>query len=147
MHHVMQYLPGKETIPIAINAFLSSIAAHLVTYEKAATLPLHHVMELIKKRYSKDVSDRLEKTYKFVRSEYNNYIKMLGGTINAGTCAAVQQGHKVYTINDEVPLLHFLTGEQQDKHLNQALFIYRYYKWLNTLTLRLIIQNSVHLQF
>jgi len=41
---------------------------------------------------------------------YNKYVELLGGAIGAGACAALRQGNKVYTIADDIPLLHFLSG-------------------------------------
>ena len=42
---------------------------------------------------------------------YNKYVELIGGAIGVGACAAVRQGNKIYTIDDDIPLLHFLTGQ------------------------------------
>ena len=48
----------------------------------------------------------------FVYAEgYNKYVELIGGAIGVGACAAVRQGNKIYTIDDDIPLLHFLTGQ------------------------------------
>ena len=49
--------------------------------------------------------------YDRVKKGYNGYVEMIGGAIGAGACAALKQGNKIYTIADDVPLLHFLTGK------------------------------------
>ena len=41
---------------------------------------------------------------------YNQYVKLIGGTIGAGACAALKQENKIDTIDDNTPLLHFLSG-------------------------------------
>ena len=41
---------------------------------------------------------------------YNKYVELIGGAIGAGACAALRQGNKIYTIDDDIPLLHFLSG-------------------------------------
>jgi len=48
--------------------------------------------------------------YERVKKGYNDYVEMIGGAIGAGACAALKQGNRIYTIADDVPLLHFLTG-------------------------------------
>lgn len=42
---------------------------------------------------------------------YNAYLELIGGAIGVGACAAVRRGNKIYTIADDVPLLHFLSGQ------------------------------------
>ena len=41
---------------------------------------------------------------------YNTYVELIGGAIGVGACAAVRRGNKIYTIDDDIPLLHFLSG-------------------------------------
>ena len=43
---------------------------------------------------------------------YNQYVRLSGGTTSTGACSALRQGKKIYTISDDTPLLHFLSGEQ-----------------------------------
>ena len=38
-------------------------------------------------------------------------MELIGGAIGVGACAAVKQGNKIYTIRDDIPLLHFLSGQ------------------------------------
>jgi hypothetical protein len=91
--------------------FETPFSAHLVTYEKATTLPIRRVVELATKRYDKEMGGHLLNLYNFLKTKYNKYVELIGGAIGAGACAAVKRGDKVYTIADDVPLLHFLTGE------------------------------------
>ena len=42
---------------------------------------------------------------------YNKYVELIGGAIGVEAYAAVRQGNKIYTIDDDIPLLHFLTGQ------------------------------------
>ena len=57
------------------------------------------------------MGNHLLNLYNFLKANYNKYVELIGGAIGAGACAAVKRGDKVYTIADDVPLLHFLTGE------------------------------------
>ena len=45
---------------------------------------------------------------------YNQYVELIGGAVGAGACAALKQGNRVYTIADDLPLLHFLSGMHLD---------------------------------
>ena len=45
---------------------------------------------------------------------YNEYVELIGGAVGAGACAALKQGNRVYTIADDLPLLHFLSGVHLD---------------------------------
>lgn len=56
------------------------------------------------------MGDHLSKLYERVKAGYNSYVEIIGGAIGAGACAAVKRGEKIYTISDDIPLLHFLTG-------------------------------------
>ena len=42
---------------------------------------------------------------------YNQYVKLIGGVLGAGPCAALQQGNEIHTIADDTPLLHLLSGK------------------------------------
>lgn len=109
---------NQEGVGERYDVFENFVSAHLVTYEKATTLPIRRVVELATKRYNKDMGDHLLDLYDFLKAKYNKYVELIGGAIGAGACAAVKRGDKVYTIADDVPLLHFLTGE----HLNIMLY-------------------------
>ena len=60
--------------------------------------------------------------YDRVKTGYNNYVELIGGAIEAGAGAAVKQENKRFTIADNVPLLHFLTGEW----VLELLFVYNW---------------------
>ena len=55
--------------------------------------------------------------YERVKKGYNDYVDLIGGAIGAGACAAIKQGNRVYTIADDIPLLHFLTGDVSIYHI------------------------------
>ena len=42
---------------------------------------------------------------------YNKYVELIGGAIGEGACAAVRRGNKIYSIDDDIPLIHFLSGQ------------------------------------
>ena len=41
--------------------------------------------------------------------QYNQYVELVGGAIGQGACAAVRRGNRIYTIADDLPLVHFLS--------------------------------------
>ena len=45
----------------------------------------------------------------FSLEQYNHYVKLIGGAIGQGACAAVRRGNRIYTIADDLPLVHFLS--------------------------------------
>lgn len=86
-------------------------AAHQVTYEKAVSLRIGQVIRKALVRYDKEMREHLASLYSFIKTNYNKYTKLLGGTVGTGICAAVKRGDKPYMISDDVPLLRFLTGK------------------------------------
>ena len=86
------------------------VTAHLITYERATAISIKRVVQLVAKRYGSPMGDYILALYDRVKKGYNGYVEMIGGAIGAGACAALKQGNKIYTIADDVPLLHFLTG-------------------------------------
>lgn len=85
-------------------------SAYLVTYERAATITIGQVVRLVAKRCGVPMGDYLVNLYQRVMKGYNDYVELIGGAIGAGACAAIKKGNRVYTIADDIPLLHFLTG-------------------------------------
>ena len=90
--------------------FIVTFAAHVVTKERAATLSIHRVIELATKGYNKEMGNKVHDHYDFLKTNYNNYVKLMRGTVSKGAFAAVKQEDKAYTITDDIPLLHFLSG-------------------------------------
>ena len=105
--------------------------AHQVTKEYAKTLPIGRVVELAVHRYSNEEGEHLQALYSRVKGEfstqkmvlllscahihtctdgYNQYVRLSGGTTSIGVCSALQ-GRRIYTISDDIPLLHFLSGK------------------------------------
>ena len=106
--------------------------AHQVTKEHARTLPIGRVVELAVQRYSKEEGQHLQALYNRVKGgfstqkmvlllsyacihtctdDYNQYVRLSGGTTSTGACSALRRGKKIYTISDDIPLLHFLSGK------------------------------------
>ena len=75
--------------------------------ERATTLTISKVVRLASKRMG---DDNIISLYERVKKGYNDYVELIGGAIGAGACAAIKQGNRVYTIADDIPLLHFLSG-------------------------------------
>lgn len=98
---------GKsESCKLFYNATPIFLTAHLVTYEGARKLTIFKVIQIA----SKKMGDHIVKLYERVKKGYNDYVELLGGAIGAGACAALRQGNRVYTIEDDIPLLHFISG-------------------------------------
>ena len=52
----------------------------------------------------------LDESVLYISSEqYNQYVELVGGAIGQGACAAVRRGNRIYTIADDLPLVHFLS--------------------------------------
>ena len=79
-----------------------------MTYDEAINVSIQSVVEVVSKRYG---SQDILTLYEGVKKGYNEYVKLIGGAIGAGACAALKQGNKIFTIEDDTPLLHFLTGK------------------------------------
>ena len=43
---------------------------------------------------------------------YNRYVELVGGAIGQGACAAVRRGNRIYVIEDDLPLIHFLSDSE-----------------------------------
>ncbi len=82
-----------------------------MTYEQTTTVTIHRVVQLAAKRYGSPMGEELLALYERVKRGYNDYVELIGGAIGAGVYAAIKPGNKRYTIDDGIPLLHFLTGE------------------------------------
>ena len=61
-------------------------------------------------------------------------MELIGGAIGAGACAAVRQGNKIFTIADDIPLLHFLSGEQHSVTLCNSHSRFSHSRVRNSLT-------------
>ena len=59
---------------------------------------------------SKEMGEHIRSLYERVKLNYNYYVELIGGAIGAGACAALRRGNKIFTISDDIPVLHFLTG-------------------------------------
>ena len=44
--------------------------------------------------------------------QYNQYVELVGGAIGQGTSAAVRRGKGIFTIADDLPLIHFLSDSE-----------------------------------
>ena len=57
-----------------------------------------------------------------IKAGYNKYVKAVGRSIGAGGCATVQRTGKIYPIEDNTTLLHFLS-EKEEESGNDWLYI------------------------
>ena len=71
-------------------------------------MSIQRVVQVVSKKYG---SQDILALYERVKKGYNEYVDLIGGVIGAGACAALKQGNKIFTIEDDIPLLHFLTGK------------------------------------
>ena len=55
---------------------------------------------------------------------YNQYVELIGGAIGAEAYAALRQGNKIYTIDDNIPLLHFLSGKTHGSNSDNDMVTY-----------------------
>ena len=95
---------------VELYQWLHTNIAHLITYDHASSVSIGHVIRLAVRNSSKEFGQHLWELYKRVEHNCNAYVELIGGAIGAGACAAVRQGNKIFTIADEIPILHFLSG-------------------------------------
>ena len=43
---------------------------------------------------------------------YAEYVDLVGGAIGMGACAALRRGNKIFVIDDDTPLIHFLSDSE-----------------------------------
>ena len=91
-------------------AFCVSIIADQITYVRAATLPIHRVVELAVKKYVKEseMGRKLLNLYQLIKINYNKYLELTNGP------STTDGSHKSLAIgymSEETPLLNFLTSK------------------------------------
>ena len=103
---------GAVLLPdlVELYQWLHTNIAFLITNEYASTVTIGQVIRLAVKNSSKQYGQHLWELYKRVEHNYNTYVELIGGAIGSGACAAVRQGNKIFTIADDIPVLHFLSG-------------------------------------
>ena len=101
---------GGALLPdlVELYKWLHTNLAHTVTREQAYSITIGRIIALAEKRMDKKYIRNL---YDRVKEQYNNYVKLIGGAIGVGACAAVRRGNKIHVIDDGMPILHFLTGK------------------------------------
>ena len=103
---------GGDLLPDLVELYhwLHMNISHLITYDRASSLTIGHVIELVERNSNKEMGEHLRNLYERVKLNYNHYVELIGGAIGAGACAAVRHENKIFTIADEIPLLYFLSG-------------------------------------
>ena len=96
---------------VELYQWLHTNLSHLITLERASSLTIGRVIDLARLNYSRDYAKHISDLYERVKKRYNSYVEKIGSVIGAGACAAIHQGNKIFPIKDDVPLLHFLSGE------------------------------------
>ncbi len=107
---------GGTLLPDLVEFYqwLHSNLSHLITNHRAANLTIGQVIKLARQNSSKEYGSHLWDLYQRVQHYYNSYVELIGGAIGAGACAMVRQGNKIFTIADDIPVLHFLSGTTYD---------------------------------
>jgi len=95
---------------VELYQWLHTNLSHLVSYDRAANLTIGQVVKLARENSSREFGQHLYDLYKRVEHHYNTYVELIGGAIGAGACALVRQGNKIFTMADDMPILHFLSG-------------------------------------
>lgn len=112
---------GGALLPALVELYrwLHLNLAHLLTYDQASSISIGRVLTLAERNLGKELGEHIRNLYERVKVHYNRYVELIGGAIGAGACAAVRRGNKIFTIADDIPLLHFLTGTVID-HCSQV---------------------------
>ena len=103
---------GAILLPHLIEFYqwLHTHIAHLITYERASSVTIGYIVRQAVKNSNKEYGQHILELYEQVKRHYNIYVELIGGAIGAEACAAVRQGSKIFTIADDIPVLHFLSG-------------------------------------
>ena len=106
-----QLYSGGALLPdlVELYQWLHTHLAHLITYKDASCISIGKVIKLSEEN-SKALAIHIKDLYERVMQKYNKYVELIGGAIGAGACAAVRRRNKIFTISDEIPILHFLSG-------------------------------------
>eukprot|EP00731_Ephydatia_muelleri_P026790 Em0018g890a len=120
-----QLQAGERLLPDLVEFYLwlHTQLAYIVSYDKATELKIGQVVERAVERYSKDFGKHVKELYEMVKVGYNAYVETIGHAIGAGACVAVRRGNKLYTIADDMPLLHFLSDTPEEEEGNDWLYI------------------------
>ncbi len=109
---------------VELYQWLDGNIAHLLTYEQASAITIGQVISLAERNLGRETGENVRMLYENVKLNYNRYVELIGGAIGAGACAAVRQGNRIFTIADDIPLLHFLTGTyEQDLSMRGCMFV------------------------
>ena len=60
--------------------------------------------------------------FSFPIDGYNKYVEVVGSSIGAGACANVKRSGKIYKIDDNTKMLHFLSEERDVGGANDWLY-------------------------
>lgn len=95
-----QYLQvGGSLLPPLVEFYqwLHTDLAHLLTHDQASSITIGRVIELAEGNLDKDSGKHIRKLYEEVKEACNRYVELMGTAHD-------------YTISDDIPILHFLTG-------------------------------------
>ena len=93
--------------------WLHTNISHLVTVEHAAIITIGRVIEIARQNLTKDFAEYLNDLYKRVKTRYNEYVRVIG-VIGGKACGTNYQSRKIFTIEDDIPLLDFLSGQLKE---------------------------------
>jgi len=111
---------GGTVLPDLIEFYqwIHTELAYLVTKKYAQKNGFEEVITKADQKYE---GRDLFKLFERVKDGYNKYVEVIGGSIGAGACANVKRNAKIYKINDDTKMLHFLS--EKDGEDNDWLFI------------------------
>lgn len=103
---------GGALLPdlVELYTWLHKNLAHILTFERASTIAIGRVISLVEEKKGKELGKHMRSLYERVKKHFNIYVDLIGGAIGAGACAAMHHENEITKISNDVPILHFLSG-------------------------------------
>ena len=108
-----QLQKGGAILPdlVELYQWLHTHYIHLLTPKQARSITIGQVIKLAEKNLSKEFGKKIRSLYDRVKLGYNQYLELVGGAMGAWGHTQVQGRSRMLRITDNMPLIHFLTGE------------------------------------
>lgn len=91
---------------VKLYQWLHTDIAVLLTQDKASTTTIGEIIKCVEEKKS-----GIRELYENVKKNYNEYVELIGGVGEPGSRGTLVCGeNRRFTIADDIPLLHFLTG-------------------------------------
>lgn len=103
---------GGALLPDLVKFYqwLHTDIAPLLTYDQASTMTIGKVIARVETNVKKEEGVLIRELYERVKKNYNEYVQLTGFTEPGAKSTLACNRNKRFTIADDIPILHFLTG-------------------------------------